>query len=46
MDSRRRPERSRRRPITAEKDERIVDPFYAVVRVTARFWIWFFFERI
>jgi glycerol-3-phosphate O-acyltransferase / dihydroxyacetone phosphate acyltransferase len=23
-----------------------VDPFYAVVRVIARFWIWFFFERI
>jgi 1-acyl-sn-glycerol-3-phosphate acyltransferase len=22
-----------------------VDPFYAVVRVIARFWIWFFFER-
>jgi glycerol-3-phosphate O-acyltransferase/dihydroxyacetone phosphate acyltransferase len=28
------------------KDERIVDPFYAVVRVIARFWIWFFFERV
>ncbi len=27
-------------------DERIVDPFYAVVRVIARFWIWFFFERV
>jgi hypothetical protein len=24
----------------------IVDPFYAVVRVIARFWIWFFFERV
>jgi len=23
-----------------------VDPFYAVVRVIARFWIWFFFERV
>jgi len=23
-----------------------VDPFYAVVRVVARFWIWFFFERV
>ena len=28
------------------KEERIVDPFYALVRVIARFWIWFFFERI
>jgi 1-acyl-sn-glycerol-3-phosphate acyltransferase len=46
MDIRRRPERSGRRPNTAAKDERIVDPFYVVVRVTARFWIWFFFERI
>jgi glycerol-3-phosphate O-acyltransferase/dihydroxyacetone phosphate acyltransferase len=24
----------------------IVGPFYAVVRVIARFWIWFFFERV
>ena len=24
----------------------MVDPFYALVRVIARFWIWFFFERI
>jgi len=23
-----------------------VDPFYAFVRVIARFWIWFFFERV
>jgi glycerol-3-phosphate O-acyltransferase/dihydroxyacetone phosphate acyltransferase len=23
-----------------------VDPFYALVRVIARFWIWFFFERV
>ena len=23
-----------------------MDPFYAVVRVIARFWIWFFFERV
>jgi glycerol-3-phosphate O-acyltransferase/dihydroxyacetone phosphate acyltransferase len=23
-----------------------VDPFYAVVRMVARFWIWFFFERV
>ncbi|MBI1734841.1 MAG: 1-acyl-sn-glycerol-3-phosphate acyltransferase [Candidatus Rokubacteria bacterium] len=23
-----------------------MDPFYAVVRLMARFWIWFFFERI
>jgi glycerol-3-phosphate O-acyltransferase / dihydroxyacetone phosphate acyltransferase len=23
-----------------------VDPFYVVVRVIARFWIWFFFERV
>jgi glycerol-3-phosphate O-acyltransferase / dihydroxyacetone phosphate acyltransferase len=23
-----------------------VDPFYAAVRVIARFWIWFFFERV
>jgi hypothetical protein len=23
-----------------------VDPFYAVARVIARFWIWFFFERV
>jgi 1-acyl-sn-glycerol-3-phosphate acyltransferase len=23
-----------------------VDPFYAVVRLIARFWIWFFFERV
>jgi glycerol-3-phosphate O-acyltransferase / dihydroxyacetone phosphate acyltransferase len=23
-----------------------VDPFYAIVRVIARFWIWFFFERV
>jgi glycerol-3-phosphate O-acyltransferase/dihydroxyacetone phosphate acyltransferase len=23
-----------------------VDPFYAVVRMIARFWIWFFFERV
>ena len=23
-----------------------MDPFYAVVRVVARFWIWFFFERV
>ena len=23
-----------------------MDPFYAVVRMIARFWIWFFFERI
>jgi glycerol-3-phosphate O-acyltransferase/dihydroxyacetone phosphate acyltransferase len=23
-----------------------VEPFYAVVRVIARFWIWFFFERV
>jgi glycerol-3-phosphate O-acyltransferase/dihydroxyacetone phosphate acyltransferase len=23
-----------------------VDPFYAVVRVIARFWVWFFFERV
>lgn len=23
-----------------------MDPFYAVVRVMARFWIWFFFERV
>jgi 1-acyl-sn-glycerol-3-phosphate acyltransferase len=23
-----------------------VDPFYAVVRASARFWIWFFFERV
>src|SRR2546427_3662916 len=43
---RRRPERSGRRRIAGSKDERIVDPFYAVVRVIARFWIWFFFERI
>ena len=26
--------------------ERIVDPFYAIVRMIARFWIWFFFERV
>ena len=39
-------ERSGRRPITGSKDERTVDPFYAVVRVIARFWIWFFFERV
>ena len=38
--------RSGRRPITWSKDERNVDPFYAVVRVIARFWIWFFFERV
>jgi hypothetical protein len=44
--TRRRPERSEPRPITGSKDERIVDPFYAVVRVIARFWIWFFFERV
>ena len=25
---------------------RIVGPFYAFVRVIARFWIWFFFERV
>jgi 1-acyl-sn-glycerol-3-phosphate acyltransferase len=24
----------------------MVDPLYAVVRVIARFWIWFFFERV
>src|SRR5437016_3463085 len=24
----------------------VVDPFYAVVRLIARFWIWFFFERV
>src|SRR6185436_10935595 len=24
----------------------LVDPFYAFVRVIARFWIWFFFERV
>ena len=23
-----------------------MDPFYAVVRVIARFWIWFFFDRV
>ena len=23
-----------------------MDPFYAIVRVIARFWIWFFFERV
>ena len=23
-----------------------MDPFYALVRVIARFWIWFFFERV
>jgi hypothetical protein len=23
-----------------------VDPFYAVVKMIARFWIWFFFERV
>ena len=23
-----------------------MDPFYAGVRVIARFWIWFFFERV
>jgi len=23
-----------------------VDLFYAIVRVVARFWIWFFFERV
>ena len=23
-----------------------MDPFYAVVRLIARFWIWFFFERV
>jgi len=23
-----------------------IDPFYAVVRLIARFWIWFFFERV
>src|SRR3989475_3878282 len=45
-DIRRRPERSERRRIAGSKDERIVDPFYAVVRVIARFWIWFFFERV
>src|ERR671918_2816303 len=28
------------------KDESKVDHFYAVVRVIARFWIWFFFERV
>src|SRR6267378_7686401 len=28
------------------QDESAVDPFYAVVRVIARFWIWFFFERV
>ena len=27
-------------------EETVVDPFYAVVRVIARFWIWFFFERV
>src|SRR3989449_9963193 len=43
---RRRPERSGRRRIAGSKDERIVDPFYAVVRGIARFWIWFFFERV
>ena len=31
-------------PITGES--RNVDPFYAFVRVIARFWIWFFFERV
>src|SRR5438093_11728237 len=25
---------------------KIVDAFYVVVRVIARFWIWFFFERV
>ena len=29
-------ERSGRRPVTGSKDERIMDPFYAVVRVIAR----------
>jgi glycerol-3-phosphate O-acyltransferase / dihydroxyacetone phosphate acyltransferase len=28
------------------RDTPRVDPFYAVVRVIARFWIWFFFERV
>jgi glycerol-3-phosphate O-acyltransferase / dihydroxyacetone phosphate acyltransferase len=28
------------------RDARRVDPFYAVVRMIARFWIWFFFERV
>jgi len=23
-----------------------VDPFYAVARMVARFWIWFFFDRV
>jgi glycerol-3-phosphate O-acyltransferase / dihydroxyacetone phosphate acyltransferase len=44
-DIRRRRERSGWRALTG-KAERIVDPFYAVVRVIARFWIWFFFERV
>jgi glycerol-3-phosphate O-acyltransferase / dihydroxyacetone phosphate acyltransferase len=29
-----------------EPAEAIVDPFYAVVRMIARFWIWFFFDRV
>lgn len=24
----------------------MVDPFYTAVRLIARFWIWFFFERV
>src|SRR5439155_20250094 len=31
---------------SGRRTNRIVDPFYAVVRVIARFWIWFFFERV
>jgi len=29
-----------------QRTSEIVDPFYAVVRLIARFWIWFFFERV
>ena len=35
-----------RRVAKERRDERSVDPFYAAVRVFARFWIWFFFERV
>ena len=33
-------------PRTGAKTDRTVNPFYAVVRAIARFWIWFFFERV
>jgi 1-acyl-sn-glycerol-3-phosphate acyltransferase len=37
---------ARHPPGLDDHDDVVVGPFYAVVRVIARFWIWFFFERI